>query len=94
MKKDAKDKKFFNLKKASSDTKLNETVNEAEVMSPPSEDTLSENVKKKKGFDFTKFSRKKKERKQQMEEGLTEVKAGAKRLRKILRKPRTKSARM
>ena len=52
MKKGAKDKRFFNLKKASSDTKLNETVNEAEVMSPPSEDTLSENVKKKKGFDF------------------------------------------
>ena len=50
MKKGAKDKRFFNLKKASSDTKLNETVNEAEVMSPPSEDTLSENVKKKKGF--------------------------------------------
>ena len=54
MKKGAKDKRFFNLKKASSDTKLNETVNEAEVMSPPSEDTLSENVKKKKGFDFSK----------------------------------------
>ena len=53
MKKGAKDKRFFNLKKASSDTKLNETVNEAEVMSPPSEDTLSENVKKKKGFDFS-----------------------------------------
>ena len=66
MKKGAKDKRFFNLKKASSDTKLNETVNEAEVMSPPSEDTLSENVKKKKGFDFSKFSRKKKERKQQL----------------------------
>ena len=62
MKKGAKDKRFFNLKKASSDTKLNETVNEAEVMSPPSEDTLSENVKKKKGFDFSKIRKKKKER--------------------------------
>ena len=46
MKKGAKDKKFFNLKKASSDTKLNDTVNEVEVMSP-SEDILSENTKKK-----------------------------------------------
>ena len=45
MKKGAKDKKFFNLKKASSDTKLNDTVNEVEVMSP-SEDILSENTKK------------------------------------------------
>ena len=62
MKKGAKDKRFFNLKKASSDTKLNDTVNEVEVMSP-SEDILSENTKKKKGFDFSKFSRKKKERK-------------------------------
>lgn len=86
MKKDAKDKKFFNLKKASSDTKLNETVNEAEVMSPPSEDTLSENVKKKKGFEFTKFSRKKKERKQQMEEGLTEVKERGRKVKKDLKK--------
>ena len=51
MKKGAKDKRFFNLKKASSDTKLNETVNEAEVMSPPSEDTLSENVKKKERYE-------------------------------------------
>ena len=58
MKKGAKDKRFFNLKKASSDTKLNDTVNEVEVMSP-SEDILSENTKKKKGFDFSKFSRKK-----------------------------------
>ena len=47
MKKGAKDKKFFNLKKASSDTKLNDTVNEVEVMLP-SEDILSENTKKKK----------------------------------------------
>ena len=77
MKKGAKDKRFFNLKKASSDTKLNETVNEAEVMSPPSEDTLSENVKKKKGFDFSKFSRKKKERKQQMEEAYENIYARA-----------------
>ena len=44
MKKGAKDKKFFNLKKASSDTKINETANVVEVMSP-SEDTLSENTK-------------------------------------------------
>lgn len=86
MKKGAKDKRFFNLKKASSDTKLNETVNEAEVMSPPSEDTLSENVKKKKGFDFSKFSRKKKERKQQMEEGLTEVKDRGRKVKKDLKK--------
>ena len=86
MKKGAKDKRFFNLKKASSDTKLNETVNEAEVMSPPSEDALSENVKKKKGFDFSKFSRKKKERKQQMEEGLTEVKDRGRKVKKDLKK--------
>ena len=86
MKKDAKDKKFFNLKKASSDTKLNETVNEAEVMSPPSEDTLSENVKKKKGFDLSKFSGKKKERKQQMEEGLTEVMDRGRKVKKDLKK--------
>ncbi len=86
MKKGAKDKRFFNLKRASSDTKLNETVNEAEVMSPPSEDTLSENVKKKKGFDFSKFSRKKKERKQQMEEGLTEVKDRGRKVKKDLKK--------
>ena len=86
MKKGAKDKRFFNLKKASSGTKLNETVNEAEVMSPPSEDTLSENVKKKKGFDFSKFSRKKKERKQQMEEGLTEVMDRGRKVKKDLKK--------
>ena len=86
MKKGAKDKRFFNLKKASSGTKLNETVNEAEVMSPPSEDTLSENVKKKKGFDFSKFSRKKKERKQQMEECLTEVMDRGRKVKKDLKK--------
>ena len=85
MKKGAKDKRFFNLKKASSDTKLNDTVNEVEVMSP-SEDILSENTKKKKGFDFSKFSRKKKERKQQMEEGLTEVKDRGRKVRKDLKK--------
>ncbi len=86
MKKGAKDKRFFNLKKASSDTKLNETVNEAEVMSPPSEDALSENVKKKKGFDLSKFSGKKKERKQQMEEGLTEVMDRGRKVKKDLKK--------
>ena len=59
MKKGAKDKKFFNLKKASSDTKLNDTVNEVEVMSP-SEDILSENTKKKKGLDFQRSERRKK----------------------------------
>lgn len=59
MKKGAKDKKFFNLKKASSDTKLNDTVNEVEVMLP-SEDILSENTKKKKGLDFSKIRKKKK----------------------------------
>lgn len=80
MKKGAKDKKFFNLKKASSDTKINETANVVEVMSP-SEDTLSENTKKKKGMDFSKF-RKKKERKRQVEEGLTEVKAKGKKVEK------------
>ena len=85
MKKGAKDKKFFNLKKASSDTKINETANEVEVMSP-SEDKLSENEKKKKGFDFSKFSKKKKERKQQVEEGLTEVKAKGKKVKKDLEK--------
>lgn len=85
MKKGAKDKKFFNLKKASSDTKVNETANEVEVMSP-SEDTLSENEKKKKGFDFSKFSKKKKEKKQQVEEGLTEVKAKGKKVKKDLEK--------
>ena len=61
MKKGAKDKKFFNLKKASSDTKINETANEVDVMSP-SEDTLAEHDKKKKGFDFSRFRKKKKER--------------------------------
>ena len=45
MKKGAKDKRFFNLKKASSDTKINETANGVEVISP-SENTLSENEKK------------------------------------------------
>ena len=72
MKKGAKDKRFFNLKKASSDTKLNETVNEVEVMSP-SEDILSENTKKKKGLDFSKIRKKKKERKQQMEEAYENI---------------------
>ena len=85
MKKGAKDKKFFNLKKASSDTKLNDTVNEVEVMSP-SEDILSENTKKKKGLDFSKIRKKKKERKQQMEEGLTEVKARGRKVKKDLEK--------
>ena len=76
MKKGAKDKRFFNLKKASSDTKLNETVNEVEVMSP-SEDILSENTKKKKGLDFSKIRKKKKERKQQMEEAYENIYARA-----------------
>ena len=75
MKKGAKDKKFFNLKKASSDTKLNDTVNEVEVMLP-SEDILSENTKKKKGLDFSKIRKKKKERKQQMEEVIAEIDVG------------------
>ena len=85
MKKDAKDKKFFNLKKASSDTEINETVNEVEAMSP-SEDIPSENTKKKKGLDFSKFRRKKKERKQQVEEGLNEVKAKGEKVKKDLEK--------
>ena len=76
MKKGAKDKRFFNLKKASSDTKLNDTVNEVEVMSP-SEDILSENTKKKKGLDFSKIRKKKKERKQQMEEAYENIYARA-----------------
>ena len=85
MKKGAKDKKFFNLKKASSDTKLNDTVNEVEVMSP-SEDILFENTKKKKGLDFSKIRKKKKERKQQMEESLTEVKDRGRKVKKDLKK--------
>ncbi len=85
MKKGAKDKRFFNLKKASSDTKLNDTVNEVEVMSP-SEDILSENTKKKKGLDFSKIRKKKKERKQQMEESLTEVKDRGRKVKKDLKK--------
>jgi len=52
----------------------------------PSEDTLSESEKKKKGLDFSKFSKKKKERKQQVEEGLTEVKAKGKKVKKDLEK--------
>ena len=85
MKKGAKDKKFFNLKKASSDTKINETANEVDVMSP-SEDTLAEHDKKKKGFDFSRFRKKKKEREQQVEEGLTEVKAKGKKIKNDLEK--------
>lgn len=85
MKKSAKDKKFFNLKKASSDTEINETVNEVEVVSP-SEDIPSENTKKKKGLDFSKFRKKKKERKQQVEEGLNEVKAKGEKVKKDLEK--------
>ncbi len=80
MKKGAKDKKFFNLKKASSDAKINETADEVEVMSP-SEDTLSENAKMKKSSFFSKLSKKKDEKKQQVEEGLTEEKDKGKKVK-------------
>ncbi len=80
MKKGAKDKKFFNLKKASSDAKINETADEVEVMSP-SEDTLSENAKMKKSSFFSKLSKKKDEKKQQVEESLTEEKDKGKKVK-------------
>lgn len=88
MSKDAKDKKFFSLKKASSDAKINKAANGEEVMSP-SEDTLSENVKKKKGFDFSRFGKKKKEKKQQMDENLSQVKEKGKKVKKDIEKAKS-----
>lgn len=78
MSKDTKDKKFFSLKKQSSNV-ADEIIKDEAKVSSASENTISENKTKKKAasksFDLKKFfSKSKKDKKQKIEEDLAQVK--------------------